>query len=111
MVKVITKDVRGINARSEAIGLLLFKDNRVELEFNETAASYEAKVMEWGTYALNPFTFNTLLSEFRDKKVVVRLMREEFRLVILGWIIRDSTGFGSFRGSQFVFGKNIEKKI
>ena len=73
MVKLITKDVRGITARSEGIGLLIFKDDRVELEFNETSASCEAKVMEWGTYALNPFTFNTLLSEFRNKKVVVEI--------------------------------------
>ena len=57
LVRLITRGMRGKKARSKAIGLLFFKDDRVELEFNETSASCEAKVTEWGTYALNPITF------------------------------------------------------
>lgn len=96
LLKLVTKGVRGKKARSKAIGLLCFKGDRVELEFNDSCVSHEAKVTEWGIYALNPITFNALLAEFRDEKVVVEIDERRVQIGNLKVDHKRLNGFWKF---------------
>ena len=60
-----------------------------QLEFNETAAS-------WGTYALNPITFNALLAEFPSEKVVVEINERRVQIDNLKLDHKRLNGFWKF---------------
>lgn len=116
LMKLVTKGVRGNKVRSKAIGLLFFKNDRVELEFNDIAGSCEANVTEWGTYALNPITFNALLAEFTDEKVVVEIDERRVQIGNLKLDHKRLNGFWKFpRLAIRVWNKyiaiNLAKKI
>ena|SRR3989338_7536434 len=69
----VSKGVRGKKTQERAKALMVFGKDEVEVSFNDVGRVCAARVLESGTYALNPFIFKPMIETFGKSNILIEI--------------------------------------